>query len=138
MELTERYAVWYSTCSDYNLIQDYFNKGHGLSKFEKDFGLKNRFIDYDHAVSIWYGKKHGELGEVSTDNPAIDDGFQFITAPVADKLYSLGVGEISYLFAMPNFEYNKEIDKASIMKFLDNVVSSQKCSSWIDDILNDM
>ncbi|ELY6226120.1 hypothetical protein ACOZ11_003725 [Cronobacter muytjensii] len=138
MELTERYAVWYSTCSDYNLIQDYFNKGDGLSKFEKDFVLKNRFIDYDHAVSIWYGKEHGELGEVSTDNPAIDDGFQFITAPVADKLYSLGVGEISYIFAIPDLEYNKPDDKASVMKFLDNVVSSQNSSSWLDDILNDM
>ncbi|EGT5661693.1 hypothetical protein AGJ34_14345 [Cronobacter dublinensis subsp. dublinensis] len=137
MELTEKYAVWYSTCSDYNLIQDYFNKGDGLSKFEKDFDLKNRFIDYDHAVSIWYGKEHGELGEVSTDNPAID-GFQFITAPVADKLYSLGVGEISYIFAIPDLEYNKPDDKVSVMKFLDNVVSSQNSSSWLDDILNDM
>ncbi|EOC0266731.1 hypothetical protein ACI0ZQ_003914 [Cronobacter dublinensis] len=138
MELTEKYAVWYSTCSDYNLIQDYLNKENGLCKFEKDFGLKNRFIDYDHAVSIWYGKEHGELGEVSTDNPAIDDGFQFITSPVADKLYSLRVRKISYIFAIPDLEYNKADDKASVMKFLDNVVSSQNSASWLDDILNDM
>lgn len=75
---------------------------------------------------------------MSTNNPAIDDGFHFVTAPVADKLYSLGVGEISYLFAIPNFEYNRENDETGIMKFLDNIVCSQKSSSWIDDILNDM
>ncbi|WP_158693074.1 hypothetical protein [Cronobacter sakazakii] len=56
MELTEKYAVWYSTCATYELVQNYFSKENGTSKFEKDFGLKNRFIDYDHAISIWYGK----------------------------------------------------------------------------------
>ncbi|EIZ9542784.1 hypothetical protein MRB80_004273, partial [Cronobacter sakazakii] len=53
MELTEKYAVWYSTCAGYELVQNYFYKENGTSKFEKDFGLKKRFIDYDHAISIW-------------------------------------------------------------------------------------
>ncbi|WP_253907010.1 hypothetical protein [Cronobacter sakazakii] len=40
MELTEKYAVWYSTCTSYGLVQNYFSKENGSSKFEKDFGLK--------------------------------------------------------------------------------------------------
>ncbi|ELY4423581.1 hypothetical protein SMZ52_004172 [Cronobacter sakazakii] len=132
MELTEKYAVWYTTCANYELIQNY------VSKFERDFGLKNLFIDYDHAISIWYGKEHGELGDISPDNPSIDNGFLFISTPIAERLYALGVEKISYIFAIPDFEYDNVSKKKNVMIFLDNIICSQKSSSWLDDILNDM
>lgn len=138
MELTEKYAVWYSTCANYELVQNYFSKENGASRFEKDFGLKNRFVDYDHAISIWYGKEHGELGDISSDNPAIDKGFLFITTPIAERLRPLGVDKISYIFAIPDFEYDNVSEKGNVMEFLDNIICSQKSSSWLDDILNDM
>ncbi|EKK4061049.1 hypothetical protein ACM912_003267 [Cronobacter sakazakii] len=138
MELTEKYAVWYSTCATYELVQNYFSKENGTSKFEKDFGLKNRFIDYDHAISIWYGKEHGELGYITPDNPAIDNGFLFISTPIAERLYALGVEKISYIFAMPDFEYDNVGKNEGVMIFLDNIICSRKSFSWVDDILNDM
>ncbi|ELY4723686.1 MULTISPECIES: hypothetical protein [Cronobacter] len=138
MELTEKYAVWYTTCANYELVQNYFYKENGTSKFEKDFGLKKRFIDYDHAISIWYGKEHGDLGDIGPDNSAIDNGFLFITTPVAERLYALGVEKISYIFAIPDFEYDNVSKKKNVMIFLDNIICSQKSSSWLDDILNDM
>ncbi|ELY3624756.1 hypothetical protein SMX14_004042, partial [Cronobacter malonaticus] len=103
MDLTEKYAVWYSTCASYELVQNYFSKENGSSEFEKYFGLKNRFIDYDHAISIWYGKEHGELGDINPDNPSIDNDFLFISTPIAERLYALGVEKISYIFAIPDF-----------------------------------
>ncbi len=138
MELTENYAVWYSTCASYELVQNYFSKVNGSSEFEKHFGLKNRFIDYDHAISIWYGKEHGELWDISPDNPSIDNGFLFISTPIAERLYALGVDKISYIFAIPHFEYDNVSKKEDVMIFLDNIICSQKSSSWLDDILNDM
>ncbi|EPE7491808.1 hypothetical protein ACSMAF_003906 [Cronobacter universalis] len=138
MELTEKYAVWYTTCANYELIQNYVSKENGFSKFERDFDLKNRFIDYDHAISIWYGKEHGELGDISPDNPAIENGFLFISTPIAERLYALGVEKITYIFAIPDFEYDNVSKKEDVMIFLDNIICSQKCSSWVDDILNDM
>ncbi|EOL9027068.1 hypothetical protein ACU9FZ_003185 [Cronobacter sakazakii] len=137
MELTEKYAVWYTTCANYELIQNYVSKENGFSKFERDFGLKKRFIDYDHAISIWYGKEHGELGDISPDNPSIDNGFLFISTPIAERLYALGVEKISYIFAILDFEYDN-VSKKNVMIFLDNIICSQKSSSWLDDILNDM
>ncbi|WP_105622748.1 hypothetical protein [Cronobacter sakazakii] len=138
MELTEKYAVWYSTCATYELVQNYFSKENGTSKFEKVFGLRNRFIDYDHAISIWYGKEHGELGDITPDNPAIDNGFLFISTPIAERLYALGVEKISYIFAMPDFEYDNVSKNEGVMIFLDNIICSRKSFSWVDDILNDM
>ncbi|EOC1348515.1 hypothetical protein ACI093_003625 [Cronobacter turicensis] len=138
MELTEKYAVWYSTCANYDLVRNYFSKENGTPKFEKDFGLKNRFVDYDHAISIWYGKDHGEFGDISSDNPAIDNTFLFITTPIAERLRVLGVEEISYIFAIPDFEYDNVSEKGNVMEFLDNIICSQKSSLWLDDILNDM
>ncbi|EOU1338698.1 hypothetical protein [Cronobacter malonaticus] len=138
MDLTEKYAVWYSTCASYKLVQNYFSKENGSSEFEKYFGLKNRFIDYDHAISIWYGKEHGELGDINPDNPSIDNDFLFISTPIAERLYALGVEKISYIFAIPAFEYDNVSKKEDVMIFLDNIICSQKSSSWVDDILNDM
>lgn len=129
MELTEKYAVWYSTCATYELVQNYFSKENGTSKFEKDFGLKNRFIDYDHAISIWYGKEHGELGDITPDNPAIDNGFLFISTPIAERLYALGVEKISYIFAMPDFENDNVSKNEGVMIFLDNIICSRKSFS---------
>ncbi|ELY2768814.1 hypothetical protein ACT474_003944 [Cronobacter malonaticus] len=138
MDLTEKYAVWYSTCASYELVQNSFSKENGSSEFEKYFGLKNRFIDYDHAISIWYGKEHGELGDINPDNPSIDNDFLFISTPIAERLYALGVEKISYIFAIPDFEYDNVSKKEDVMIFLDNIICSQKSSSWVDDILNDM
>nr|EKM1392400.1 hypothetical protein [Cronobacter sakazakii] len=122
MELTEKYAVWYTTCANYELIQNYVSKENGFSKFERDFGLKNLFIDYDHAISIWYGKEHGELGDISPDNPSIDNGFLFISTPIAERLYALGVEKISYIFAILDFEYDNVSKKKNVMIFLDNII----------------
>ncbi|WP_254363758.1 hypothetical protein [Cronobacter malonaticus] len=78
------------------------------------------------------------MGDISPDNPAIDNGFLFITIPIAERLHALGVEKISYIFSIPDFEYDNVSDKDNVMIFLDNIICSQKSSSWLDDILNDM
>lgn len=137
MKIMNKYAVWYSLHSDYELIQSYFNKEKGFSKFEKDFYLKNRFIDYDHVVSIWYGKEYGELGDLF-DNPELESAFYFITKPVAERLMILGIDKVSYVFAIPDFEYKENNSNCDVLKFLDNITCSQQSSSWLDEILNDL
>lgn len=58
----EKYAIWYSLSTDYNSIMENFIARDNRCKFERDFHLKNRFVNYEDAIIIWYGKEQGELG----------------------------------------------------------------------------
>jgi hypothetical protein len=137
--MKEQYAVWCSTSTDYTSILNSFVNTNKGCKFERDFNLENSFIDYDHAVVIWYGKEQGELGEISKeDNPVLDSGFDFITQPVAIKLKENKIDKISYLFAIPDFEYDLDIKTNDLFFFVGNIECERKNSSWLDEILNGM
>ncbi|OCA55334.1 hypothetical protein [Photorhabdus namnaonensis] len=137
--MKEKYAVWCSTSTDYTSILNSFVDTDKGCKFERDFNLENSFIDYDHAVVIWYGKEQGELGEISReDNFILDSDFDFITQPVAIKLKQSKIDKISYLFAIPDFEYDLDIKNNDLFFFVDNIECERKNSSWLDEILNGM
>ncbi|KAA1171804.1 hypothetical protein [Photorhabdus heterorhabditis] len=139
MTMKEQYAVWCSTSTDYtSILNNFINTDKGC-KFERDFNLKNSLTDYDHAIVIWYGKEQGELGEIDReDNPALGPEFDFITQPVAIKLKEKNIDKISYLFAIPDFEYDLDIKKSDLFFFVGNIECERKNSSWLDEILKDM
>lgn len=129
----EKYAIWYSFSNDYEAIID------NECKFERDFHLKNRFIDYDHAITIWYGKEQGELGALSRkENPFLEEGFDFITSEASLLLEKENVNRISYLFALPDFEYKGKVKSNGILSFGGHITCERPNSSWLDEILNDM
>ncbi|CEE93297.1 hypothetical protein KKJ10_14360 [Xenorhabdus bovienii] len=137
--MKEQYSVWCSTSIDYASILNSFVDIDKGCKFEHDFNLKNSFIDYDHAIVLWYGKEQGELGEISReDNPALDPSFDFITQPVAIKLKENKIDKISYLFAIPELKYDLDIRNSDLFFFLGNIECERENSSWLDEILNGM
>lgn len=50
----------------------------------------------------------------------------------------LGIDKVSYVFAIPDFEYKENNNNCDVLKFLDNITCSQESSSWLDEILNDL
>ncbi|NMI04644.1 hypothetical protein HF638_11680 [Paenibacillus sp. SZ31] len=140
MDNTESYAIWYSTVADYDKIMAQFvQDAKGSCSFEQDFDLVHKYMDYDHAVMIWYGQQHGELGKVIRIlNPALDEGFSFIIDPVAELLEQQGVDQISYLFAMPEVCYEGQIHSNGMLEFLGNVKCEQETSEWMAELLRDL
>lgn len=135
----EKYAIWYSVSTDYENIMSNFITNDDGSQFERDFHLQDEFIDYDHAVIIWYGKEQGELGKLSRDkNVTLDEGFDFITSKVSLILEKKDIDEISYLFALPDFEYKGKVKSNGVLCFGGNVTCQRPNSSWLDEILNGM
>ncbi|MDE1496969.1 hypothetical protein KKJ25_19060 [Xenorhabdus bovienii] len=137
--MKKQYAVWCSTSMDYtSILNNFVNTDKGC-KFERDFKLENSFIDYDHAIVIWYGKEQGELGEVSREeNPILEPNFDFIIHPASIKLKENKIDKISYLFAIPDFEYDLDIKKNDLFFFVGNIECERENSSWLDEILNGM
>ncbi|QPI43131.1 MULTISPECIES: hypothetical protein [Pectobacterium] len=135
----EKYAIWYSISNDYEAIMDNFIIHDNECKFERDFHLKRRFIDYDHAIIIWYGKEQGELGDLSRKkNTILEEEFDFITSEVSLLLEKKNVDKISYLFALPEFEYKGKVKSNGVLSFGGHVTCERSNSSWLDEILNDM
>ncbi|QDX95940.1 hypothetical protein EGD00_00260 [Pectobacterium carotovorum subsp. carotovorum] len=135
----EKYAIWYSVSTNYEAIMDNFSINDNECKFERDFHLKNRLIDYDHAIIIWYGKEQGELGNLSRKkNINLEEGFDFITSKVSLLLEKKNVDKISYLFALPDFEYEGKVKSNDTLRFGGHVTCERPNSSWLDEILSDM
>lgn len=133
-------AVWYSTATDYDRIMAQFVEDEtGGCQFERDFDLADEYVDFEHAVIIWYGVQHGELGKVKRSmNTALEEGFSFIIDPVGELLTENSVTEISYLIAIPEITYEGPVQSNDTMVFLGQVECEEENSSWLDDILNDM
>lgn len=135
----DRYAIWYSVLNDYERIMGNFTSSHNSCKFEQDFNLEDRFIDYEHTVMIWYGKSQGESGALSRqDNPTLEEGFDFITSEVSRLLGEKNISKISYLLAIPELEYHGEVTSNGVLEFAGYVRCTRPNSSWLDDILNEM
>ncbi|WP_145406992.1 hypothetical protein [Paenibacillus xylanexedens] len=140
MDNTESYAVWYSSVTNYDKIMAQFVQDeNGTCKFEQDFDLADEYLDYDHTVILWYGQQHGELGAVTrSQNANLDEGFSYIIDPVAELLQQQGIEQISYLFAMPDLEYEGEVRFNDSLVFLGNVKCEQEISEWMAELLRDM
>jgi len=135
----EKYAVWYATATRHQDIAEHFIMRDGTCRFEKDFHLGNRFVDYDHAIAIWYGDPSGKPGALHRDqNSHLEAGFDFLTSRVARLLEDEGIDRISYLFALPDFDYSGKVVSNGMLHFAGHVSCDRPNSDWLDDILNDM
>ncbi|WP_025677503.1 hypothetical protein [Paenibacillus massiliensis] len=140
MSSSENYAVWYSTAVDYDrIVAQFVEDETGSSHFKRDFELTDEYVDLDHAVILWYGAQHGELGKVKRSaNAALEEGFAFIIDPVAELLAEKGITEISYMIAIPEISYEGQVQSNDTIVFLGQVECEEENSSWLDEILNDM
>ncbi|MBD2800051.1 hypothetical protein ID854_06155 [Xenorhabdus sp. M] len=137
--MKEKYAIWCSSSTDHTAILNNFVETKNGSKFVLDFNLKDSFIDYDHVIIIWYGEKQGELGDIFIEqNDNLDPYFNFIIEPVAIKLKNKNIDKISYLIAIPDFEYNLDIKNNGQLFFVGNIEHEIKPSHWLEQILTNM
>ncbi|MBN3190990.1 hypothetical protein H4F64_12355 [Pectobacterium brasiliense] len=116
--IESKHSVWVSKETSFDKIKLNFIKKKGGSKFEKDFKIKNRFIDYAHAISIWL--PDGELS-----------GFESIVDEIRDacKEY-IGDDDITYIYALDEFEYDACIQENDTLKFLGNIILHLKIRDW--------
>ncbi|AOR60498.1 hypothetical protein F6Q07_16685 [Pectobacterium parmentieri] len=116
--IESKHSVWVSQEPSFDKIKLNFIKKKGGSKFEKDFKIKNRFIDYDHAISIWL-------------LDGISSGFESIVDEVknACKGY-IGDDDITYIYALEEFEYDACIQENDTLKFLGNITLHLKIRDW--------
>lgn len=71
-------------------------------------------------------------------NAALEEGLAFIIDPVAELLVEKGITEISYMIAIPEIDYEGQVQSDNTMVFLEQVECEEENSSWLDEILNDM
>lgn len=112
------HSVWISKEPSFDKVKSNFIEKRGGSKFEKDFKIKNEFIDYDHAISLWL--PDGEYA-----------GFESIVDEVkAACKKNIGDEDITYIFALEEFEYNASVQENDTLKFLGNITLHLKIRDW--------
>ncbi|ANF95335.1 hypothetical protein [Paenibacillus bovis] len=139
MSEMEQYAIWYSTSENRTAIMDNWAEEEQGCRFERDFRLQDRWIDYDHMIILWYGEEQGQLGDVQrSNNPALAEGFDFITQPAAKLLSERGIDRISCLVALPDFHYDGQAAGSDTLCFAGHVSCTRPVSDWLREILDDM
>lgn len=116
--VASEYAVWVSKELSFENIKLNFIAKKGHSKFERDFKLKNRFIDYDQAISLWLPE-----GDFT--------GFESIVADIRaeyEKVYN--AKDLTYIFALEDFVYDNHIQENDTLKFLGNITLHLRIRDW--------
>ncbi|WP_018887108.1 hypothetical protein [Paenibacillus massiliensis] len=112
------HSVWVSKEPSFEKVKLNFIAKKGGSKFEKDFKIKNRFIDYDQAISLWLPE-----GGFS--------GFESIVDEVkAACNKDIGYEHITYIFALDEFEYDASVQENDTLRFVGNIALHLKIRDW--------
>lgn len=114
-----RHAVWVSTEHSFDRIRSNFIKKKGGSGFEKDFRIRNRFVDDDHAVSLWLPE--GNMA-----------GFEYMVEDVLAACEKrMGDVQITYIFALEDFDYDAGVQESDVLTFLGNLSLRFRIRDWV-------
>ncbi|MEQ4617625.1 MAG: hypothetical protein ABN482_06210 [Corticimicrobacter sp.] len=116
--IESRHAVWVSTENSFDRIRANFIKKKGGSGFEKDFRIRNRFVDEDHAVSLWLPE--GNMA-----------GFEYMVEDVLAACEKrMRPAQITYIFALEDFDYDAGIQENEVLTFLGNLNLRFRIRDW--------